>query len=219
MLVYGLDTLLRLLHPLMPFITEEIWQLLHGIAPARGFDAESAPECLIGAAWPVIDARFDSPEVEQQFALFQSTLGSLREIRNRQNLPPKQEINFSVESDDAFADLLRPLSPYFNNMANATLVEMGPGIKPPPVNATIVNGDTRVFVDLDGLIDKEAEAARLTKEIEKTTKNIDGKERKLSSEKFVSGAPPEIVQRERDGLATLKEQLITLQESLTRMQS
>ena len=219
MLVYGLDTLLRLLHPLMPFITEEIWQLLSGIAPSRGFDAATAPECLIGAPWPVIDARFDSPEVERQFSLFQSTLGSLREIRNRQNLPPKQEIKFSIESDAAFADSLRPLSPYFNNMANATLVDMGPGITPPPVNATIVDGDVRVFVDLDGLIDKEAEAARLTKEIEKTTKNIEGKERKLSSEKFVSGAPEEIVQRERDGLATLKEQLITLQESLARMQS
>jgi valyl-tRNA synthetase len=82
------------------------------------------------------------------------------------------------------------------------------------VNATLVRGDLELFVDLDGLIDIEAEKARLQKEKANVEKNIAGKKGKLSSEKFVSGAPEAIVQRERDGLAKLEEQLVSIEAAL-----
>ena len=218
MLAFGLDSLLRLLHPMMPFVTEEIWQTLAKYAPARGLDGSAPSECLIGASWPEFDAKYNRAEIEEQFAQFQSTLGSLREIRARQNLD-KKSVKFSIKCDKSFADSLRPMTAYFKSMANAELTTMGPDVTPPEVNATLVRGDVELFVDLDGLIDKKAELKRLEKEEANIVKQISGKESKLSSEKFVSGAPEAIVQRERDGLVRLKEQLVTVQKSLAALKS
>ena len=108
-LAHTLDTLLRLLHPVMPFITEEIWQLLGQIAPAAGTARvpSAAPDCLMRGSWPVADATRQQPEIEQQFARFQATLGALREIRSRQGIAPKERLEFSIRCDTAAARLLR----------------------------------------------------------------------------------------------------------------
>ena len=94
---------------------------------------------------------------------------------------------------------------------------MGPNVEPPETNATVAGDGIEMFVDLEGLIDKGAEIKRLEKEEKKAEGNIMGKEKKLSNEKFVSSAPPEIVQRERDSLAKLKEQLATVKASLKKL--
>ena len=217
MLVFGLDSLLRLLHPVMPFITEEIWQHLGKIAPVRGLDEETASECLMIASWPEFDAKWDSKQIEDQFALFESTLGSLREIRARQNIAPKKDVKFSIKCDTEFADSIRPMSAYFKSMANSELTEMGTDVVAPAVSATLVRGDVEMFVDLDGLIDRDAELKRLEKEQANVDKQISGIEGKLSSDKFVSGAPEAIVQRERDRLAQLKEQSVTIKKSISAL--
>ena len=218
MLVFALDQLLRLLHPVMPFVTEAIWQQLNRFAPQRGLDTvQPATECLIGASWPQLDAKWYSEDIETQFARFQSGLGSLREIRSRQNLPPKKEVKFSIRCDQAYADSLSPMTSYFKSMASAELTAMGPDVQPPETNATVAGDGIEMFVDLEGLIDKGAEIKRLEKEEKKAEGNIMGKEKKLSNEKFVSSAPPEIVQRERDSLAKLKEQLATVKASLKKL--
>jgi valyl-tRNA synthetase len=214
MLVFGLDSLLRLLHPFIPYLTEEIWQILNGIAPKRGLDATEASECLIRAPWPQIDASFDSAEIESQFANFQTALGAIREIRAKQQLGPKKDIRFVIKCEASIRDSLQPMGSYFKSMAAAELIDIGPDVEAPKVNATLVRGDLELFVDLDGLIDIEAEKARLQKEKANVEKNIAGKKGKLSSEKFVSGAPEAIVQRERDGLAKLEEQLVSIEAAL-----
>ena len=218
MLVFALDQLLKLLHPVMPFITEAIWQQLNRFAPKRGLESvESAHSHLIGASWPKLDQKWSSGEIETQFARFQSGLGSLREIRARQNLAPKKEVKFSIRCDQAYADSLSPMASYFKSMASAELTSMGPDVVAPQTNATVANDGIEMFVDLDGLIDVGAEIKRLEKEEKKTEGNIVGKEKKLSNEKFVSSAPAEIVQRERDSLAVLKEQLTTIKASLEKL--
>ena len=91
MLAFTLDCLLRLLHPVMPFITEEIWQNLAKLAPQRGLTTvDPASECLIAAEWPTLDPSWQDAEIESQFAIYQKTLGALREIRSRQNSVPEE---------------------------------------------------------------------------------------------------------------------------------
>ena len=216
-LVFALDQLLRMLHPVTPFVTEAIWEQLNRFAPERGLEtADKASDCLIGASWVEIDKKWANPEIETQFARFQSVLGSLREIRSRQNLPPKKAIKFLIRCDEDYAASLKPMVGYFASMASAELVSMGTEVEAPEINALIAQDGIEIFVDLDGLIDVDAEIKRLEKEKKKLEGNIGGKEKKLSNEKFVGSAPAEIVQRERDSLEQLKEQLVKVEAALNK---
>ena len=126
----------------------------------------------------------------------------------------RKKVEFVVRCGSEIESLLKPLSSFFDSLANAQLKELGEEIEIPPTNATRAMKGIEVFVNLEGLIDKEAEIKKLEKELQKVQGNITGKERKLSSEKFVQGAPAEIVQRERDTLEKLCEQLKTLEAAL-----
>ena len=215
MLAFVLDNLLRLLHPIIPFMTEEIWQTLAKICPERGFDnPETVAESLVIAQWPELPEQWQQPEIENQFAQFQSVLGALREIRSAQNLKPKTEISFSLRADSDISDLLKPMSRFFVSMAKATLDEIGPDIEPPKIHANVTKPDLEVYVSLAGLIDKDAEKSRLTKEKGKTENLINGNERKLGDDKFLNNAPDQVVQRVKDSLAQAKEQLAKIEESL-----
>ena len=176
----------------------------------------TASEHLVRAAWPEIDASFDSQTIDAQFAHFQNSLGAIREIRHKQQLD-KKPIKFSIRCEDSIGDSLKPMASYFQRMAKAELVEIGSKIEPPAVNATLLRDDLELFVDLDGLIDTEAELKRLEKDKANKEKLIAGKKGKLSSEKFVNGAPPEIVQRERDGLTKLEEELSVIIDSISAL--
>ena len=113
-LAYVLDTLLRLLQPIMPFLTEEIWQMLGKVAPDRGLEQiEAASPSLCIADWPAVDSSRQNAELESQFSKFQDVLGAIREIRSRQQIAPKQEIEFSVRCDDGLTKLLKPMEPVF----------------------------------------------------------------------------------------------------------
>lgn len=207
-LAHTLDVLLRLLHPLIPFITEEIWQLLGRVAPQRGLVApQPAALSIMTAPWPQVDAARQDPAIEAQFARFQAVLGALREIRSRQNIPPKRPIEFAVRCDDRTADLLRPMQPYFLTMAGAAAIAWGPNVQPPATEAAVTLADMDVLVDLKDFIDVAAEIARNEKLAQRLCEQIAGKESKLATPSFVDRAPANIVQRERDALTQLSEQL------------
>jgi valyl-tRNA synthetase len=210
--------LLRLLHPILPFITEEIWQHFAKAAPSRGLPQPSqAAESVMIAPWPQADlARRDS-QIEQRFAQFQQALGALREIRSRQNIASKNELEFSVRCAPATADLLRPMEPYFASMANARPSGWGEGVEPPKVNATISLPGMDIFVDLKDYIDVEAECARLRKLEEKLAGLISGKEKKLSNAAFVDKAPADVVAKERESLRELQQQLETVRAALAEL--
>ncbi|MEX2173829.1 MAG: class I tRNA ligase family protein, partial [Pirellulaceae bacterium] len=226
-LAHSLDTLLRLLHPLMPFITEEIWQLLNQVAPVRGLsfaglsqgaDAPRSPghspKWLIVAPWPEADLSWQNRETEARFALFQQALGAIREIRSRQNIATKNPLNFAIRCDAATADLLQPMAPYFLSMANATATALGPDAAVPPTNAKSSLAGMEVVVDLAGLIDVGAEVAKNEQLVQKLTGLITAKQGKLANESFVSRAPANVVQSERDSLAQMQEQLASAQTAL-----
>ncbi|MDA1052521.1 MAG: valine--tRNA ligase [Planctomycetota bacterium] len=217
-LAYSLDTLLRLLHPVIPFITEEIWGLLSQFAPERGLTEISSPtDKIIVAPWPNTDAPRQDAKIEAQFATFQKVLGAVREIRSRQNIAPKKPIEFIVKADAETIALLAPLKPYFAGMANASVAAWGPDAEPPTTNAHINLQGIDVFVDLTGLIDVSAEIERLEKEEAKTQNLIQGKSKKLENASFVDRAPADVVAKERESLVQLQDQLTTVQKSLTEL--
>jgi valyl-tRNA synthetase len=205
-LAHTLDTLLRLLHPMIPFLTEEVWQLLAQATPQRGLETIRAAEASIMIApWPEADRSRQDPRIEAQFARFQEVLRSVREIRARQNVV-KKEISFSVRCDAATAELLRPMEPYLLSMAGARATAWGPDVTPPALAANAVSAGLEVFVDLADLIDVGAERERKTKELEKLAGLIVAQKKKLSNESFVQRAPAAVVQKERDRLRELEEQ-------------
>jgi len=217
-LAHALDSLLRLLHPVIPFITEEIWQLLNQFAPQRGL-AQPAPaaESIMIAVWPEADATHQDAQIEAQFSAFQAVLGAVREIRSRQNIAPRKTIEFMVRADADKIALLEPLQPYFDRLANAAVAAWGPAVEPPKTNAHVNLPEMEIFVNLAGLIDVSAEIERLAKEETKTTNLIQSKEKKLANASFVERAPADVVQKERESLAQLKQQLTSVQTALEEL--
>ena len=215
---HALDVILRLLHPLIPFITEEIWQMLGTIAPQRGLtNPEPAARHLMAASWPHPDPYRVRADIEEQFAQFHAVLSALREIRSRQNLPTRQVIPFSLRCDENTARLLQPLAPQFAALAEAEPRAMGPEVEPPATHATIHLATIDVIVDLAGLIDVEAEMARLEKQVEWLIGMIAGKEKKLSNASFVEKAPADVVRKEQESLQQLRDQLQTAETSLAAL--
>ncbi len=251
LLAAALDTLLRLLHPAMPFVTESIWQLLQQVAPERGFDALLSPTPALSAGQAAAGqavggsvAKADSPQVlppraaspvamtatwpqlpttwidapcEQQFSIFQAVLAAIREIRNRQNIPPKASLSFSLRCGAQVQGLLQPMAGYFRAMANAELRELGTEIVPPQPNAVVSLEDVDVFVDLTGFIDKVAERQRLEKEQEELTKANAGRRAKLGNDSFVQRAPEQVVAEVRQSLAQAEARLEVIREALAAL--
>ncbi len=218
-LAHTLDALLRLLHPIIPFVTEEIWQLLAEPAPVRGVDTPTpAAESIMIAPWPEADLARQNGEIEARFARFQEVLRAVRDIRTRQNVPPRKEVRFSVRCDAATADLLRPMEPYFAKMADARATGWGPDVLPPELSANVALTGMEVFVDLAELIDVGAELTRNQQEEVRLEGLKAAKQKKLENENFVQRAPAAIVQGERNALKDLETQLAAVKAVIERLQ-
>jgi valyl-tRNA synthetase len=172
---------------------------------------------LITAPWPRLHAERLDPAIETQFELFHAALSAIREIRSRQNIAPRQPVSCCIACDPQSARLLEPLTGHFQSLAQARMVALGESVSPPRTNATLQRAQLQVYVDLEGLIDVEAEIVRLEKQQERLTASIAGKEKKLTNQNFVDRAPAEVVQREREGLQQLQEQLQTVVGSLAAL--
>jgi valyl-tRNA synthetase len=217
-LAHALDQLLRLLHPVIPFITEGVWELLAQAAPVRGLAEPAEPSgSIMTADWPQPESAHRNPLIEQQFALFQQVLGALREIRSRQGIGPRESIEFSVRCTDEVVALLEPMETYFASMAGASSIGWGPDVAVPENNATVRVQGAEVFVDLKDLIDVDAEVERNEKLRMRLVGQIEGKQKKLGNQQFVDRAPADIVERERESLARLEKELVAVEEALARL--
>ena len=218
-LAYSLDQLLRLLHPIIPFITEEIWQLLGRIAGQRGLEqVADAEPVLVAASWPKPDDKWIDASIEAQFANFQDALRGLRDIRSRQNIDTKTEISFVVRCEPDVAQQLEPMTGYFSSMAKANCQSIGPAVENPSPNATISLAKLEVVVDLAGLIDVAAEQSRLDKEMTRLTKLSDANEGKLANSNFVDRAPDEVVQQVRDAQQEVLQQIESVKKALSELE-
>jgi valyl-tRNA synthetase len=219
-LAHTLDTIMRLLHPMAPFITEDVWQRLNAAAPARGLaKQQAAAESVMIAPWPEADPMLVNQEIEARFARFQTVLGGLREVRARQGIAPKANVAFQVRCDSATAALLEPMRPYFTSMAAATATEIGPSVAAPPISAHFTASGIDVYVDLAEHIDVAAEISRKEKEIAKFAQMIAGKEKQLSNEAFVSRAPKAVIEKEQAALDELRATKKSTEATLQTLQA
>jgi valyl-tRNA synthetase len=218
LLAHALDRLLRLLHPIMPFLTEAVWQRLNQIAPRRGLMPQQASPWLMTAPWPQAERRWQDAAIEAQFAVFQQVLTAVREIRSRQNIPSRQRIQFVVRSDEETARRLGPMVGYFPSMAQAELIALGPEVPVPPTHAKTSLPGLEIFVDRKDFIDVAAELAKNQQQQQKLRALIEAKQAKLQNENFLARAPAAVVQQERDSLAQLQQQLAGVEAALAALQ-
>jgi valyl-tRNA synthetase len=208
-----LEALLRLLHPLMPFITEEIWQRVAPLAGRQGDTIMRQPFPL-PAAGPGDDA------VEEEMRWTMDFILGIRRIRGEMDIAPS--VGFAVLLQDASAsDLARwqAHARYVERLANVTSARpLAPG-EAPPQSATALLGTMKVLVPMAGLIDVDAELARLTKRRDKVAGDLARSEGKLGNARFVDGAPPDIVAQERERVAAFKRELEQLDGQLARVAS
>ena len=219
-LAHVLDRMLRLLHPIMPFVTEAIWTQLNRITRQRDFiTGEVAGDWIVRASWPTVDKKFIKPDVAKQFSHFVDLIGAVREIRSRQNIAPKDKVAFSVRCNDEMKQLLSPMAPFIESMANAAATQWSSNPNMPAIPAQISIPEMDVFVDLTQFIDVAAEIARNEKLEANLVKQIQGKEGRLANEAFVSRAPADIIEKERQALSDLATQLAEVKEAINKLRA
>ncbi|MFQ3657445.1 MAG: valine--tRNA ligase [Anaerolineae bacterium] len=201
-MVHVLDTCLRLLHPFMPFMTEEAWSYI----PHEG-------QALITAAWPVADESLIDERAEAEFTLFMELIRDVRNIRKNYNVDPAKRVKALISTSDRRA-LVESYSYMFARLCNVTEVTFITPAEAPANAATAVIGDVTLYLPLEGLMDVQAECERLDKERANALDQINKINAKLNNESFVAKAPPQVVLRERERLAEFEASLAQINERL-----
>jgi valyl-tRNA synthetase len=212
-LAHCLDVLLRLLHPVCPFITEAIWAHLNEAAPIRSPGDEPAESLLAKARWPLADSAAVNDSAEAEFATLQEIVRQIRNARTQHNVPPGREVSVAVEAAGRLAELVEANAELIASQASAGEVALRrEGGEAPRGAAAIIVAGAKVYV-LD-IIDVAAERSQLEKQAKTLRRGIEGIEKKLSNESFLSKAPAEVVERERERLAVLRRDLAAVEKSL-----
>jgi valyl-tRNA synthetase len=203
-----LDSILRLLHPFMPFVTEEIWQQL----PQR-----KENESIMIAEFPKPDGRYDDEAVADEMALIIEVVNALRNIRGEMNLPPGEQIIalFRTKREDV-ERRLRGNQSFIQSLALVNQFKFGGDLEKPLHSAFVAVRDVEIFVPMDRSR-MEEEAKRLQKEILKIEKESAFVTKKLSNEQFLSKAPSEIVQEVKEKALEFRIQREKLEESLNKI--
>ncbi len=208
-LLVVLDDTLRLLHPVMPFITETVWQRL----PRR----QDGSESIMTAAWPTPHAELESDADEARMAELQEIIGAVRNLRSEYGVQPALKVNLLVsDASDELREVLDASRRALEDLSRVDDLRFGPPPTGIAVSAVLRSG-AQVFLPLEGVIDLDRERARLQAEIDRIGGQISSTEGKLSNEKFVSRAPDEVVQRERDKLTAFAEQAEKLRATLASL--
>ncbi|HXX34579.1 MAG TPA: valine--tRNA ligase, partial [Thermodesulfobacteriota bacterium] len=203
-----LDALLRLLHPFMPFVTEEIWQQL----PQRREN-----ESIMVAEFPRPDERYDGKSAADEMKLIIDVVSALRNIRGEMNLPPGERIVVLLRTkSEEVEKRLHQNQSFIQSLALVKEFEFGLSLEKPPSSAFVAVGDVEVFVPMERSR-MEEEARRLQKEIAKIGKESNFVLKKLSNEQFLSKAPPEVVQEVKEKASEFRNQREKLEESLNKI--
>ncbi|MCL4108536.1 UNVERIFIED_CONTAM: hypothetical protein GTU68_022838 [Idotea baltica] len=207
-LTFVIDSLLKLLHPFAPFITEELWQKLNEVAPPYSATATETAE--------VCDALIDT-ELEKRFERLQETIVAVRNVRGLYKISPKQPLKLFIKCSEDVAIQMRDVTDQFENLSKTLLEAAGVDVERPGASATITLADANGFIPLEGLIDLDAELERLKKEGQETQKHLTNTQKKLSNEKFVSNAPDKLVADVRETLERLTKQAESIERSIEEL--
>lgn len=209
-LAYVLEQTLRLLHPFMPFITEEIWQHL----PQTG-------ESIMIAPWPIYKEELEDKEAEQAMGMIMEAIKAVRNIRAELGVAPSRRVECHIHAaGEKEQDLLQQVVPYFNKLAGISQLTIGRfgDAKPPKAMSAVVTG-AELYLPLSGLIDINQEITRLQAELETLNKEVLRCEKKLANPGFVNKAPAEIVEKERQKLADWQQKRQRVEARLQELQS
>ena len=206
-LLYCLENTLRLLHPIMPFVTEDIWHRLPIEHDRPSISISSFPE-----------GGDEDVEAEGAMALVMDAVTGIRNVRGELNVSPAEIMKTSIKTDSAeVAESLKENLAYVEKLARAEVVEISPDLPKPEKAYTSVKALMEVYVLLEGL-DVGAETERLQKEIKKLSADLERTKGKLSNSKFVDRAPAEIVEKENARLAEMNEKMEKLEQSLRQLE-
>ncbi len=199
------DRALRMLHPHMPFVTEELWQHL----------ADRKGQSIMRAAFPVADKKWIDSKTEADMAFVQEVINAVRNIRGENNIPPSKEISVQILSakNDRGA-VIKTYGAYLKKLGRVESVEMiAASAKPKLASSAVVDG-VELFVPLEGLIDVAVERQRLEKEIARLQQSVESIDRKLGNPQFVERAPKEVVEKEREKQVSFKTNIEKLRSNL-----
>ena len=213
-LINVLESLLRLLHPLMPFITDTIWQR---VVPLSALKVEEGASIMV-QAFPEVDAAKQDDKVLADIEWVKKFIVGIRNIRGEMDISPNKPLNAllkNVSDEDARRlDAAKAFLDKLSKLETVTILKDG---EEAPASATALVGEMEILIPMAGLIDKDAELARITKAMEKIEKDVSRTRGKLGNEKFVSNAPEAVIEKERGkleegekALAKLKEQFDTI---------
>ena len=202
-LVYVMSETLKLLHPFMPFITEEIWQTL----PHDG-------ETIMKASWPVYDEKLCFEEDEAKMEIIMEAIKAVRNRRSEMNVPPSRKAHVYIATEDK--EIFETGAVFMQRLASASDVTVGDSFDIPG-SVSIVTANAKIYIPMGDLVDFEAERKRLSKEKETAEKKLSQIENKLSNPGFLAKAPEQVVEGQKAEQAKLKEKIKMIDESIAAL--
>lgn len=203
-LVYVMSNTLKLLHPFMPFITEEIWQTL----PHEG-------ESIMIADWPKADDALNYAEEEAQMECIMTAIKAVRNRRAEMNVAPSKKAKVFIET--AYGDTFQSGTVFFNRLASASEVQVAESFDGMDDAVSIITESARIYIPMDELVDFKAELARLEKEKASVQKELDFVNSKLNNENFVSKAPAAVVEKQQQAKTQLEGKMALIEESIQKI--
>lgn len=204
-LVYVMSNTLKLLHPFMPFITEEIWQTL----PHTG-------ESIMISDWPKADSALNFAAEEAEMSRIMTAIKAVRNRRAEMNVAPSKKAKIFIET--AYADTFLKGTVFFKRLASASEVEVAAHFDDMNSAVSIITESARMYIPMDELVDFKAELARLNKEKAGVQKELDFVNNKLNNENFVNKAPAAVVEGQRQAKAQLEEKMALILESIEKIE-
>lgn len=178
------DNMLKMIHPFMPFVSEELWHLI---------EERKDGESISVAEFPKVDETKINKNAETKMEFVQSVIASIRNIRGEMNIPPSKKVDALLKTKTLEEDQIN----YIKTLAKVNELSFGPDITKPKASASSVIKDCEIYIPLEGIIDLDVEKERLQKEIKRLEGALVGVNKKLSNEKFVNNAPKEVVEKEK----------------------
>ena len=204
MLVYIMSNTLKLLHPFMPFITEEIWQTL----PHEGGS-------IMISEWPVYKDEYNFSVEEQEMDRIMEAVRAIRNRRAEMNVPPSKKAKYYIAT--AHKDTFEKAGIFMQRLASCSEAEIGDSFEIDDA-VCIVTTDAKIYIPLGELVDFEKEIARLNKEKEKVLKDLEFIDKKLNNENFVAKAPKAVVDGQREAAQKLRDKIAMIDESIEKFQ-
>jgi valyl-tRNA synthetase len=198
------ENMLKMVHPFMPFVTEEIYQLMK-----EGKDGES----ISNSEFPEVKKELINPQADKDMEVVENIVTAIRNIRGEMNIPPSRKINVLLKTSEVSEKQID----YIKKLGKVEKLEANENIIKPKASASAIIKSAEIYVPLEGLIDLDVERQRLQKEITRLEGSLAGIEKKLSNEKFVNGAPAEVVEKERAKQRDWQENLRKLKEILSNL--